>query len=145
MSYRSVRANWRILNSADSGRTSWSRCAWFCLCVPAQDLVFVRSATVSWIQSTAIYPRFLIVYILPWIMLPYDFNKFALIPFGGSIVIFDPFCKTETGKAMEGIEVSQILKMNFSKIDDYNNIRIFQDITKPGHTFQLFRILCSSR
>ena len=36
----------------------------------------------------------------------YDLNKFARRPWGGSNVIFTPFCRTEMGKVGVGIEVS---------------------------------------
>lgn len=40
----------------------------------------------------------------------YDLSKFARRPWGGSSVIFTPFCSTEIGKEEVGIEVSQSLK-----------------------------------
>mmetsp|Transcript_19771 Transcript_19771/g.49774 ORF Transcript_19771/g.49774 Transcript_19771/m.49774 type:complete len:509 (+) Transcript_19771:1999-3525(+) len=41
----------------------------------------------------------------------YDRSKFALNPLGGSLVIFTPICSTCTGKAIEGMEVSQRRKL----------------------------------
>ena len=34
--------------------------------------------------------------------LRYDLSRLALSPLGGSLVIFTPFCNTETGKSADG-------------------------------------------
>jgi hypothetical protein len=41
---------------------------------------------------------------------PYELNKFAFNPLGGSFVILTPFYNTATGKSGEGYDVNQSRK-----------------------------------